>query len=118
MALTLRTIETDVGKELMNCDGTPAASITVSFRLVTAGGGLASIVDTNSGENILTKTIEATTGVTGSLSISLWPTSRGDKLCYYQVSVPNGPNFKAPLPDGVGNLSWEDFVTGRVDTTV
>jgi len=112
MALPLSTITTEVGKELTNCDGTPAAEIEVSFDLVSEGGGSLIVVDTVSGNPIIPKRLTFITTVLGGLTAEVWPTVRGDKLCYYQVSVQNGPSFRAPLPDA--DITWEAFVAGRI----
>lgn len=107
-------IVTNAGQPLVDGFGTPQAGARIQFYLVNEAGKPTDSWDTVSGERVIPGPVEVLTDASGEFTVSLWPTSRGDRILYWwcRVSSKDVEDFMAPLADGEGSVSWIVFQAG------
>ena len=116
MATVTRTIYTATGAGLKYPNGSPVVAKKIMFTLVDATRRPVSIYDSTTSE-LIAGTVSATTDVNGEFSVSLWPTSRGNKPCLYSAKIEESGfhPIVAPLDGTVlTNLLFPDWCLGAV----
>lgn len=108
-----RTI-TNTGDPIVNGAGVAQGFVKLSFTLVNEKGHPADAWDAFTGEHITPATISVLTNSSGIFSVSLWPTSRADRVVFWkcEVDLPFFSSFKSSLIDGAAPLQWFDFRFG------
>lgn len=114
-ATTTRRTISNIGQPLVAPDSTVLAGVKITFRL-SDGIAPADTFDAITRERIVSADISVVTDSKGEFTVSLWPTSRGEKPLVYLCSVnwPGVQTFTAPLPEGHEVLSWFDFKAAAV----
>jgi hypothetical protein len=89
-------------------DGTPLASKSVQFSLLSATTGKpVSVFDAVSGEYVSARVSSAATNSSGEFSLSLWPNNRGQSPTVYKVTIPEltTPPFYILITEGTGSIT-------------